>query len=337
MQLGFFEVSDSYARLDKAGDPLVKLEKLINWQGLREIIAPLASESDKVKGGRPGYEPLLIVKCLILQSLYNISDDSCEYQINDRLSFKRFLGLGTSKKAPDAKTLWHWRERIKHLGLDEVIFSWFSGQLDMAGYKAEKGQIIDASFVPTHKPTGGHKKQLAEGKELTAAQSAQIDNDATFTKKNGVTYHGYKNHINIDNTHKLIRKQAVTTASTHDSEEFDEVAVIKNGEEIFADSAYRSKETETLLAALKVTSHIHERAYRNTPLTEAQKAANTIRSKTRVRVEHVFGHMETAMGGMLIHTIGLARARVKMSFKNLAYNMHRFAYLQCRKLQGIAA
>jgi len=93
MQLGFFEVEESYARLDKAVYPLVKLQKLINWSGLKEIITALSHESDGIKGGRPGHRPLLIVKGLILQSLYNISDDSCEYQINDRLSFKRFLGL----------------------------------------------------------------------------------------------------------------------------------------------------------------------------------------------------------------------------------------------------
>lgn len=333
MQMGFFEVADSYARLDKAGDPLVKLNALIPWEGLREIIAPLAHESDKVKGGRPGHDLLLIVKCLILQSLYNISDDSCEYQINDRMSFKRFLGLSVSQKAPDAKTLWHWRERIKHKGLDEGIFTWFTGQLDLAGYKAEKGQIIDASFVPTHKPTGKHKKQLQEEIPLTEAQAAQCDRDATFTKKGGVTYHGYKNHVNVDNKHKLIRHQSVTTANRHDSQEFKEVVALKEDEEIFADSAYRSEKTEAFLKEHKMKSHIHERAYRNTPLTEAQKVANKIRSTTRVRVEHVFGHMETGMGGMVIHTIGLARARVKMSFKNLAYNMQRFAYLQSKKLQ----
>jgi transposase, IS5 family len=206
MQLGFFEVSDCYARLDKAGDPLVKLQELIDWEGLRELLAPLSHESNGTKGGRPGYAALLIVKCLILQSLYNISDDVCEYQINDRLSFKRFLGLSASEKAPDAKTLWHYRERIKHKGLEQGIFDWFSRQLDAAGYHAEKGHIVDASFVPTHKPTGTHKKQLTEGIPLTGAQARQIDTDATFTKKNGQTYHGYKDHINVDKKHKLIRK-----------------------------------------------------------------------------------------------------------------------------------
>jgi IS5 family transposase len=334
VQVGFFEISDSYARLDKAGDPLAKLNSMINWSGLGEILTPLSHESGSVKGGRPGYDTILIVKCLILQSLYNISDDSCEYQVNDRLSFKRFLGLSTSRKAPDAKTLWHWRERIKHKNLDKAIFAWFSVKLDEAGYRAEKGQIIDASFVPTHKPTGRHKKQLRDEIPLTAAQAAQIDNEASFTKKNKMSYHGYKNHVNVDNKHKLIREQEVTTASRHDSQEFDEIVVLKEGEEVFADSAYRSEKTEAILSAHKVTSQIHERAYRNTPLTEAQKVSNKAKSTIRVRVEHVFGHMETAMGGMAIHTIGLARAKVKMTFKNLAYNMHRFAYLQSRKLQA---
>lgn len=88
-----------------------------------------------------------------------------------------------------------------------------------------------------------------------------------------------------------------------------------------------------MLAAKNLISNVHERAYRNTPLTEFQKAANHLKSSVRARVEHVYGHMETAMGGMMIHTIGLARAEVKMTFKNLAYNLQRFAFLASRRRQ----
>jgi IS5 family transposase len=74
-------------------------------------------------------------------------------------------------------------------------------------------------------------------------------------------------------------------------------------------------------------SHIHERAHRNKPLTEEQKAADTEKSRVRARVEHVFGHIETAMNGCYVRTIGMARAQAKIGMGNLAYNISRFTFL----------
>lgn len=338
MQISFFEVDDSYKRLDKAGDPLLQLNVLINWEKLRPSLAEVTIEPG-AQGGRPPLDSLMMAKCLLLQSLYNISDESCEYQINDRLSFKRFLGLSASQKAPDEKTIWLFRERLKDAKLHEKIFNWFDAEINSAGYVAQEGQIVDASFVPTHKPTGKHKKQLKEGIPLTQAQTEQIDPDATFSKKNGTTHHGYKNHIQVDAKHKIIRKQITTTASVHDSQKFADVVADSgnSGADVFADSAYRSAESEKMLAEKKLISQVHERAYRNNPLTDEQKANNKIKSKIRVRVEHIFGYMATSMGGLAIHTIGLARAEVKICFKNLAYNMQRFVLFESRKLQDKSA
>lgn len=333
MQRSFFEIEDCYNRLNKAGDPLLKLDAMINWSELTKVLKPIKYETG-FKGGRPGLNPLIVVKALLLQSLYNLSDEALEYQINDRLSFKRFLGITPSQKAPDARTIWLYRDRIKDKNLHEKIFGWFLDQIDQAGYKAQEGQIVDASFIPTHKPTGKHKKQLAEEIVLTKAQDAQIDRDATFTKKNNKTYHGYKNHIQIDAKHKIIRKSKVTTASRHDSQEFADL-VDKDGNEgdgVWADSAYRSEESEEMIKEKGLESNVHERGYRNNPLTAEQKAMNKARSHIRVRVEHVFGEMATSMGGVVMHVIGLARIKVKVIFKNLAYNMKRFVYLSTPKM-----
>jgi IS5 family transposase len=325
------EVGRSHALLDKAGDPLAKLDRFINWQSLEPLLEPLRFDNS-VQGGRPAWDALLMVKVLLLQALYTIADGSCEYQINDRASFKRFLGLNPGDKAPDEKTIWLWRERIKHSGLHDTIFAWFDHELNRAGYIAQKGQIVDATFVPTHKPTGKQDKQRKEGIPLTPAQAAQRDEDATFTKKGGKTYHGYKNHIQTDVKHKFIRKHTTTTASTHDSQELDNLVdpTGNTGRDVYADSAYRSAKTEKKLRGDTLNSKVHYRAYRGKPLTETQKKTNTTRSRVRARVEHIFGHMTTSMGGLMIHTIGLARATVKMTFKNLAYNMQRFAMFEMR-------
>lgn len=334
-QRGFFEIEDCYRRLDAAGDPLAALDGVVDWSGLETLMRGIVFERDSNggKGGRPPLSGLMMAKILILQACNNLADERTEFLINDRLSFKRFLGLSVNDKSPDAKAIWLWRERVLHSGLHEKIFAWFEGELVRSGFEAKQGQIVDATFVPTHKPTGTHKKQLAEEVPLTPAQARQSDGDATFTKKGDVSYHGYKNHTSVDVKYKLIRTQETTTASVHDSQKLADIVTsppanaTAEDKKLWGDSAYRSAEAEAMLAANNITSEVHERAYRNTPLTELQKAANRLKSSVRARVEHVYGHMETAMGGLMIHTIGLARAEVKVTFKNLAYNMQRFVFL----------
>ncbi len=334
-QASFFEIEDCYARLDAAGDPLAKLDSVVDWSGLETLMRGITFERDSNggKGGRPPLSGLMMAKILLLQACNNLADERSEFLINDRLSFKRFLGLGVNDKSPDARAIWLWRERVLHSGLHEKIFAWFEGELVRAGFEAKGGQIVDATFVPTHKPTDTHKKQLRDEMPLTPEQARQIDTHATFTKKGDTTYHGYKNHTGVDAKYKLIRKSETTTASVHDSQKLADVLTLPpanasaEDKKLWADCAYRSAQIEAMLAAKNMTSEVHERAYRNTPLTELQKAANRLKSSVRARVEHVYGHMETVMGGLMIHTIGLARAQVKMTFKNLAYNMQRFAFL----------
>jgi transposase, IS5 family len=388
-QFGFFDVGAFYRRLDSLGDRLARMDALIDWTGLRAIMDRVTFRKDE-KGiaiarsheGRPPREGLMMGKILILQAKYNLSDQQTEFLLNDRLSFRRFVGLtDPSALAPHWTTIRNWRERLIDQNLLDPIFKWFDEYLNKEGYEAKGGQIVDATFVPTHKPTGKHKKQLEKKIPLKPAQERQIDKDATFTKKGNQTYHGYKNGVNIDVTYKLIRTYEVTTASVHDSQMIEalvqdvpgcpkenpvasepvasdivamesalweplakeEVVVLgapegeKEGEkplsqddDFFGDSAFRSKEIEQLLQSKGLVSQVHERAYKDKPLTEAQEKENHRKSKVRVRVEHVFGHMETAMNGMMIHTLGLARAKAKMMFKNLTYNIERFVCLRLK-------
>jgi IS5 family transposase len=332
-QLGFFAVEEIHARLDKAGDPLLALKEAVPWEEMLPILAPMTFEQS-AQGGRPPWDPLVMVRCLILQEYYQLSDEQLEYQINDRASFKRFIGIGACDKAPDAKTIWLYRERCKASNLAQAIFFWFQSQLEQMGCIAQKGQIVDATFVPTHKPTGKTKKQEKSGQPLSPHQKSQIDRDATFTRKGTQRHHGYKNHIQIDVKYKVIRDFEVTTASTHDSQPLANLITEtgNTGRDVFGDSAYRSAEAEQMVRQKKLNYKVHYRNWKNKPMTEAQKRTNTTRSRIRARVEHTFGHMNNSMGGLLIHTIGLARAKVKVTFKNLAYNIHRLTLFQ--KSQG---
>ena len=150
-----------------------------------------------------------------------------------------------------------------------------------------------------------------------------------WTKKHGLSFYGYKNHIGVDKLHKIIRKWTATDASPHDSQKLDDILDASNtGSQVWADSAYRSAEIEAKLAAKGLKSRIHRRAARNRPLSPTQEAANTTRSRVRARVEHVFGHQENSMGRKIVRTIGMARARFKIGMMNLGYNMRRLVQLE---------
>ena len=147
--------------------------------------------------------------------------------------------------------------------------------------------------------------------------------------KHGKSHYGYKNHVNVDRRHKLVRRYQVTDAAVHDSQVVDDILDPDNtASEVWADSAYRSAEIEAKLKEKGLKSRIHRKGYRNKPLSEREKRGNTTRSKVRARVEHVFGAQSNDMGGTLVRSIGMVRARARIGLKNLAYNMRRLVQLE---------
>ena len=165
--------------------------------------------------------------------------------------------------------------------------------------------------------------------EKKPSKNRQKDKDARWTKKHGKSFFGYKNHINADAKHKLIRSYDVTDASVHDSQKLDGLLNKANTSEVvYADSAYRSAAAEARLAARGFRSRIHVRASRNHPLSQAQQATNRAKSRVRARVEHVFGAQENTPGQRLVRTIGIVRAKTKIGLQNLVYNMRRLVTLE---------
>jgi IS5 family transposase len=273
---------------------------------------------------------------LVLQALNNLSDEQVEYQVRDRLSFSRFLGLGIEDSIPDATTLWLFREKLAKAGLIEKLFERFDQHLAAKGYIARGGQIIDASIVPvpTQRNSRDENDQLRAGRtpagwKQKLAKLRQKDRDARWTKKHDRSFFGYKNHVNADAKYKLIRRYEVTDAAVHDSQKLD--GLLNKGNtsaEVFADSAYRSTEIEAQLRASGYKSRIHRRGRRNHPLTSAQERANHAKSRIRARIEHVFGAQQSAPGGRIVRTIGMVRARAKIGLQNLAYNIRRLVTLE---------
>ena len=153
-QMGFFDIANRYAGLDAKNDPLLKIDEVVPWEDFRprlEAAWRKPAGERKSAAGRKPWDAVVMFKAIVLCALYNLSDDQVEYQLRDRLSFMRFLGLGLEDRVPDAKTVWLYREHLARKGMIEELFDAFDGHLKQQGYLAMGGQIIDASIVPVPK------------------------------------------------------------------------------------------------------------------------------------------------------------------------------------------
>ena len=334
IQNGLFDLHIRFDRLDnKKGDPLSKLNQVIDWELFRSSLESVFIKERKSNAGAKGFDKVMLFKCMILQSLYNLSDDALEFQILDRLSFTRFLSIGIGQKVPDATTIWRFREELVGADVVEGLFKQFDSFLRENGFQAKCGQIIDASIVsaPRQRNSRDENKRIKKGDvpdNWSESKKCQKDVEARWVKKNSRNYFGYKNHISVDAKHKLIRSYAVTDAAVHDSQVFEELLDNDNtSRDLWADSAYRSEDARNMLKGQGYREHLQRKGCRNRKLTKWEKQGNRTRSRTRARIEHIFGVQAQKAGTLLLRTVGIIRARVKIGLRNLAYNLDRYRVL----------
>jgi IS5 family transposase len=342
MDRELFDLDFRLEAIAQGGDPLIRLNREIDWERFRIYTEAVRPAERKSSAGRKPFDSVMMFKIMILQSLYNLSDDAVEYQIRDRLSFMRFLGLSLADRVPDAKTVWLFRDRLSQEELTEPLFGLFEQFLTDKGYAARRGQIIDASIVaaPRQRNTREENEQVKAGQtpekwHENPAKLRQKDMDARWTEKNDTTYYGYKNHISVDVKHKFIRSWAVTDAAVHDSQVFYELIDQENScQELWADSAYRSAKSLELLEQMGMREHLQRKGNRGRALTEWEKQGNRTRARIRARVEHVFGIQAMRAVDLIVRTVGIMRARCKIGLRNLAYNIDRFAMLKQREARA---
>jgi IS5 family transposase len=333
---GLFDEQNRLEKLSKKQDPLERLSIHIDFEFFRKPLEKFFDKDiDRSKGGRPSYDYVLMFKVLILQRYYNLSDDTIEYAILDRLSFMRFLGLGINDPVPDAKTIWLFRDKLTCGGMIEKLFSYLDKQLNRDGIIVHKGKLVDASIVevPIQRNSRDENKQLKEGnvpEDWNENKLRQKDTDAQWVTHNGKNYFGYKNHIKADSKTKLITGYKATTANIHDSEMASELVDSKedSGQPLHADSAYRSEAIEQMCQKKNIESCIHEKGYRGNPLTKRQQQRNKKKSKTRARVEHIFGFMTNSMNQMYLHYRNFVRNQAAIGLMNLTYNLFRLVQLK---------
>jgi IS5 family transposase len=342
---GLFDEQNVLTKLTQLGDPLVLIEKHIDFSLFEKHILQFTgrkASTEKPSKGRPAYDAVTMMKIIFLQRLYNLSDEQIEFQIIDRLSFRRFLNIPFSNAVPDCKTVWAFRESLNQEGEDrsKQLFELFLNKLNQDGLIAKEGKMMDATLVsvPIQRNSREENKEIKAGKIPTNFSEnknklAQKDTDARWTTKNNIHYFGYKNHIKAETKRKFITRYIVTDAAPHDSTQACDLLTEEDrGQDFYADSAYQTEEIKNKLTTLDMKERIVEKGHRNHPLTAEQKQTNRKKSKTRCRVEHIFGFMETSMNdATFIRTIGKARAKVVIGLNNLVYNICR--YVQLKKLK----
>lgn len=333
---GLFDEEFTQEKLAKIGNPLRKISEVIDFEIFRITLEnKLLNTAKKSNAGAKPFDVVMMFKILILQRYYGLGDEQVEYQILDRTSFKVFLGLSTGDKVPDEKTVWAFRERITKLGLEKTIFEQFTSFLEEKELIFNEGKLVDASFTiaPRQRNSREENKTIKEGKgdELwndKPNKKRHKDIDARWTKKNNETFYGYKNHAKVDNKSKFIDTYCVTDASVHDSQALEELLTEKDkDQDLYADSAYVGEEQEKTISKYEMNNKVHEKGYKNKPLTEEQKLSNTEKSKIRARVEHVFGFMEQSMKGLVLKSVGIVRATGIIGLINLTYNLFRYEQL----------
>ncbi len=197
---GFFDLSDRYASLDTKKDPLVEIDAVVPWEEFCPALERVWRKPDAERKSRAGRKPMdavLMFKTLVLSAHYNLSDDQIEYQVRDRLSFMRFLGLGLEDRVPDAKTVWLYREALAQARIVEALFQQFDGYLARQGYIARGGQILDASIVsvPKNRNTREENKTIKNGEvpedwANKPAKRSQKDVDARWREADQKTVRG---------------------------------------------------------------------------------------------------------------------------------------------------
>jgi len=356
-QAGLFGLSDQLKRLSDCGYPLETMSRVVDFEIFRPALGKALAYGDGAKGGRPPYDPVAMFKVLILAAQNTVSDARMEFLIRDRLSWLRFLGFDLGAVTPDENTIRLFREKLTRAGALDALFAAFDRQLRDRGYLPMGGQIVDATLVaaPKQRNTAAEKDAIKAGKRAAEiwpnqpAKAAQKDTDARWTVKFAkarplpggrpgidiaIPSFGYKSSIAICRRYGFIRSAKVTDGARFDGRMLRDVVTRDNtASDVWADTAYRSRDNEAWLTRMGRVSRIHCKKPKGKPMPARTARANAARSTVRARIEHVFARQKDQMG-LFVRTIGIVRAEAKITLANLAYNIDRLIFHERRAATG---
>ena len=288
-----------YEKAARLGDRLAKIKQAIDWEKFRPIIKAI-DRNDTPRGGRPNTDVVLMVKLLVLQQWYGLSDPELERQAAYRIDFQHFLGF--PEQQPNYSTVWSFRERLAATRTDSLLWAELQRQLDENGFRVRKGVTQDASFIEAD-PGQSSKPR---GEEARTRRSRDGD---WAKRKTGFVY-GYKLHVKTDLEHGLVRSLEATTVSVHDSR----VDLSLPGEAVYRDKGYFGVEPRGWDASMM-------RGVRGHPLGLRDRLRNARIGSKRRLVERVFAVLKRVFGSGRVLVTTVERVRVKMVFSCLCFNL----------------
>ena len=301
-----YGLHQAYDRMAKLGDPLVQINSLLDWEGFRPIAEELYNNKTE-RGGHPNFDSLLMIKILVLQQWYSLSDQRMERELANNLSFMHFLGF--PETIPDSTTIWLFKERLKEKGKLESIWQELQRQLDAKGLTVKEGSIQDATFITSDPGRSGNKPR-------GDAARTRRSKDGTWAKKGDEFHFGFKLHDKVDIEYGLIRRLEVTTASVHDSQ----VDLSSEGERVYRDKGYFG-------SPAKGRSVTMCRATRGHPLSNWDKMRNLQISRIRAPGERPFAVIKTVFKAAHVLVTTIERVKVRMVFTAIAYNLYQLRTL----------
>ena len=330
--MNFFGGPEALEALSQRGDPLQRLGQTVDFESFRAELERALCKPAKGPGGAPRWDAVPMFKLLVLQRLYHLSDEQAEYQVGDRLSFRRFLGLGLCEAVPDSRTVWVFRETLVEAGTLERLFAAYRDQLLGAGLITREGSLVDASFVtvPKQRNTREENEQVKQNQvpaDWSPQKRAHKDRDARWTRKGLETFFGYKNHVKVDRASKLIVSYKVTPASANDGAQLPDL-VGPEDRVVHADCAYNRELVREHLRSLGIRACLQMKGTRHVQLTPAQRQTNRWHARTRVRVEQVFALIKNCIKGEHLLYIGQKRIAAALALTNLLHNALRVGQLR---------
>lgn len=318
--MSFLEL-EAAARLPES--QLLRLKGLIEWEGLRSVLGKLGRSGY----GPQGYDPLQLVKALILQSWHHLSDPGLEEALKVRLDFMAFTGF--FDKVPDETTFCRFRNLLTIQGVWEKVFAFVTHQLMRQGLAVEatQGAVIDATIIesaarPRKEIQGIVVDREEDGLEVIVGEERlSVDPDARWVKKGKRSYYGYKGFVVASVEDGMIHRVHVTPAHTSEVRTLGEAVGSLKTKRLYGDKGYASKENRDYLKAQGIKDGLMHKAVRNKPLTRWQKVFNRLISRRRYIVEQAFGTLKRRFHFARASYMTLAKVEAQLLLKATAFNL----------------
>lgn len=305
----------SFAETLVVGGGNARLERiagLLDWSMLGKLLAGVYASGT----GRPSFAPVAMLRVLLLQGWYGLSDPGMEEALGDRLSFRRFVGLALDERVPDHSTISRFRTLLADRGLAEVIFAEVGRQLDGKGVTIRQGTLIDATVIDA---------AAAEPSRQKGGGRSEADPDATWVKRpDGSARFGYKLHAAVDLGTGIVRRAIVTPANVADVDHGHHL-VIGDESAVYADKGYVGPRLRGRLAALGIRNRVQHKAQKNHPLKPRQHLRNRLIGRIRGRIEGVFGALKRSYNLARMRFMGLMRNTAATLLSLTSWNLARAA------------